>query len=381
MNIKRNVTSLVLATLMIIQGNLTFADTIEISTLSMELESNEQIYEEGTKAQLANVNDGTMKFIKEIAFDSFESGRDFGLYPSVTIAQAVLESRSGRSGLSTAPYHNLFGIKGFYEGQSVKMRTKEDDGSGNLYEIYANFKRYPSREAALRDHDRLLRYGLNGYYSCVWRENAASPLEATECLQGRYATDTKYSSKLMSIIEDYNLERFDELLTPRDLKWLSSDSLDPWELPIVDESTMEKIQTWATGANDSVKFSKKLRDVIESIENDNWKEYSADKYYIEQVLGVEIDFNDENINRHNKPKVGDIAIYKTETGDNEIIEHYAIVEGFRENSMLISEGVMSENGFHEVYRIVLEDSLRKYEFISIEEALNIEKIDYKDEMD
>lgn len=374
MGIKKRIGALALILVLATQSNLVSASTIEISTLSMELKSNEQVYEEGTKLQLSNVNDDTMVFIKDIAFDAIESGRDFGLYPSVTIAQAVLESGSGKSGLSTAPNHNIFGIKGFYEGQSVRMRTKEDDGSGNLYEIYSNFKKYPNKEAALRDHDRLLRYGLNGFYSCAWRENAGSPREATQCLQGRYATDTRYSSKLMNIIDTYNLERFDDLLTPRDLKWLSSDSLDPWELPIIKEGTMEKIQTWASGANDSVRFSKKLKDVIESIENGDWEEYSADKYYIEQVLGVEIDF-DEEIERYKEnPKAGDIAVYKVETGDHEIIEHYAIVEGFRQGSILISEGTMSENGFHEVYRVVLEDSLERYEFISVEELIEVKEI-------
>ncbi len=41
------------------------------------------------------------------------------------IAQAVVESGWGSSALSQAPYHNLFGIKGSYQGQTVYMDTLE----------------------------------------------------------------------------------------------------------------------------------------------------------------------------------------------------------------------------------------------------------------
>ncbi len=41
------------------------------------------------------------------------------------IAQAVVESGWGSSALSQAPYYNLFGIKGSYQGQTVYMDTLE----------------------------------------------------------------------------------------------------------------------------------------------------------------------------------------------------------------------------------------------------------------
>ncbi len=41
------------------------------------------------------------------------------------IAQALLESAYGTSGLSSAPNYNLFGVKGSYGGQVVYMATQE----------------------------------------------------------------------------------------------------------------------------------------------------------------------------------------------------------------------------------------------------------------
>ena len=47
------------------------------------------------------------------------------------IAQAALESAWGTSALSAEPNHNLFGVKGNYNGQSVNMYTLEDAGAQN----------------------------------------------------------------------------------------------------------------------------------------------------------------------------------------------------------------------------------------------------------
>lgn len=229
-------------------------DKLQLYTVDTELEAFSQKHIKGTQAQLSNVDQDSMRFIKNIAFDAYKSGSEYGIYPSIIIAQAVLESDSGKSGLSKAPNNNLFGVKGSYNGQSVKLLTKEDDGTGKLYTIYANFKKYPNREASLRDHGRLLREGLNGFYSGAWRENAETPEQAAKYLEGRYATDTSYSSKLINIINDYNLKRFDETLTDRDFLWLESDSLDPWELPVIDNPKVDVMQTWYPNLNNIAKI-------------------------------------------------------------------------------------------------------------------------------
>lgn len=330
---------------------------LELSTVDTELESGSQEHVKGTAEQLKKVNKDAMDLVKDIGFDTHVSGNDYGLYPSVTLAQAILESRNGNSGLSKAPYHNLFGVKGYYNGSSVQMLTKEDDGSGRLYSIYANFKSYPDRKSALRDHDRLIREGLSGFYSGTWRENAKTPAHAAKVLEGRYATDTSYASKLVTIINDYNLERFDEKLTDRDLAWLSSKSIDPFELPIVEDFKADKVQTWGSGLEDSIKINREV-EVNETVESYN-------KYYIEDYLGLTKDFSDSKNPRFKRdPESGDIAVYKIENSDNELVERYGIVEGVRIDSLLISEGIKGSSGLHAIYRSIPNSSLYKFEFIN-----------------
>lgn len=98
----------------------------------------------------------TEQFISQIGEEARELCQENDLYASVMIAQAVVESASGSSGLSCEPYNNLFGIKGSYEGKSVRMKTQEDDGKGNLETIVAEFRRYPSLTESLKDYVGLL---------------------------------------------------------------------------------------------------------------------------------------------------------------------------------------------------------------------------------
>ena len=51
-----------------------------------------------------------------------------GILASLTVAQAILESGWGKSGL-TVKANNRFGIKGTYNGASVSCNTKEWNGS------------------------------------------------------------------------------------------------------------------------------------------------------------------------------------------------------------------------------------------------------------
>lgn len=143
-----------------------------------------------------------MGIVEEIAQLVQKHARN--LYPSVSIAQACLESGWGKSELSLK-YNNYFGMK----GQGVKMKTLEDDGKGNLYEVIDSFRSYPTMEASVIDHERMFDTPFSQeFYREVLAAN--SPEEQCKALQGTYATDTTYASKLIKIIDDYNLKRYDE---------------------------------------------------------------------------------------------------------------------------------------------------------------------------
>ena len=141
--------------------------------------------------------DPTETFISQIGESARQLAQENDLYASVMIAQAILESGAGQSGLSSYPHYNLFGIKGSYAGQSAVMQTWEDDGNGNAYTI--NYE-------SLQDYVAVLK---QGHFAGAWKSNTSSYQDATSALTGVYATDTSYYAKLNHIIETYNLTQYD----------------------------------------------------------------------------------------------------------------------------------------------------------------------------
>ena len=81
-------------------------------------------------------NDTFFHFLKGFVLEDMAKT---GILASLTGAQAYIESNKGNSGL-TQKANNLFGIKGFYNGQSVRMKTTEYY-NGVAVKVYANFRR------------------------------------------------------------------------------------------------------------------------------------------------------------------------------------------------------------------------------------------------
>lgn len=136
----------------------------------------------------------------------------YGVYTSVMLAQAILESGWGVSDLATEG-NNLFGIKGDYNGAYITIKTAEWDASQGWYYIYANFCKYPSYYESFADNGNKIRNGVSWdhkYYSGAWKENAATYKDATAALQGKYATAPTYAATLNKMIESYNLTKYDE---------------------------------------------------------------------------------------------------------------------------------------------------------------------------
>ena len=125
---------------------------------------------------------------------------------SPIIAQAILESGWGKSGLASK-YHNYFGLKcgSSWKGKSVNMATKEEYKVGTLTNIRDNFRVYDSMEA-----------GIKGYFDFINTSRYAnlkgvkSPEEYVRRIKADgYATSSKYVDNVMRVIRDNRLTRFD----------------------------------------------------------------------------------------------------------------------------------------------------------------------------
>ena len=136
-------------------------------------------------------------FIQSISEEAWQIGQANDLYASVMIAQAILESDSGQSELSQPPHYNYFGIKGHYQGQTVRFLSWDDDGSGNVSHVYADFKSYGDPRSAMLDYAAILTSPL---YQQTRKSQTSSFRDATAALTGVYATDSHYQDKLNSLI-------------------------------------------------------------------------------------------------------------------------------------------------------------------------------------
>ena len=149
----------------------------------------------------------TKKFIDKIVPMVLEDYKVSGILPSLTIAQAILESGWGTSEL-TIKANNLFGIKAFndWKGKIYNINTKEYTSDGNIYNANANFKSYDSWKGGIEDHSVLLLG--NRYVKVRAAKNYKDA--CSEVYKAGYATDPNYPSKLIKLIEDYKLYEYDK---------------------------------------------------------------------------------------------------------------------------------------------------------------------------
>lgn len=165
-----------------------------------------------TATQNVNQEEGSQahqRFINKIVPTAQKMQSSYGVLPSITIAQAILESDWGTSTLASK-YNNLFGVKA-NDSNNVTLSTKEYQ-NGRYETVKAKFQVYDSWDASIEAHDRLLAYGTN------WNSNqyidvisANNYREAAIGLQtDGYATDPSYTQKLVSIIQKYNLDQYDQ---------------------------------------------------------------------------------------------------------------------------------------------------------------------------
>ena len=123
-----------------------------------------------------------------------------GVPASITLAQGIIESRSGQSALA-AEGNNHFGIKCHNSWRGRTMLV-DDDSKGECFRVY------DSAEESFRDHSDFLRY-RDRYKFLFDLERTDYQGWAYGLKQAGYATDPKYAGKLIKYIEDYNLSRFD----------------------------------------------------------------------------------------------------------------------------------------------------------------------------
>ena len=129
-----------------------------------------------------------------------------GIFPSVKMAQMILESGWGKD----APVilaNNYFGIKAgsSWKGEKIALSTPKDGSKVNY------FRKYASVSDSIKDHSNILvgkdRYIKSGVFSAKTPEEQAHALS-----KGGYAESKNYAGTLITLIDKYDLKNLDKML-------------------------------------------------------------------------------------------------------------------------------------------------------------------------
>lgn len=145
------------------------------------------------------------QYIEKYKDMAIEQMRRYGIPASITLAQGLLESGAGTSMLATKA-HNHFGIKtgGNWTGPYV---VKDDDKQGE------HFRKYDNARQSYEDHSLFL--STRGRYSSLFKLSQTDYKAWAHGLKAAgYATNPEYAQKLISLIEIYNLARYDRSAAP-----------------------------------------------------------------------------------------------------------------------------------------------------------------------
>ena len=151
------------------------------------------------------------KFIEEIKDEAIKNYKEYKILPSITIAQAILESSWGESDLAQI-YNNLFGIKAdsSWKGEYVTLETFE------FYDtkIEDKFRVYSNKNQSIKDHAKFLvdnqRYKKYGVFEAkTYIEQAYALQNAGYSTAEDNSGQKRYAKDLIELIRQYNLQLID----------------------------------------------------------------------------------------------------------------------------------------------------------------------------
>ena len=144
------------------------------------------------------------RYIKRYGKIAMEQMQHYKIPASITIAQGILESNSGKSILSRES-NNHFGIKCHKKWKGDFVRYNDDKPK-------ECFRKYKDAEESYHDHSRFLIDRKR--YHFLFKKSKIDNYRfwAKGLKKAGYATDPKYADKLITLIERYDLHILDVLV-------------------------------------------------------------------------------------------------------------------------------------------------------------------------
>ncbi len=227
------------------------------------------------------------KFIEKIGNAAVKYYNTYMILPSLTVAQAILESGWGKSDLAKK-CHNYFGMK-WVKGCGCKYKsykTSEQREDGTYYTITAKFRKYSSLSRGIKGYYEFLQYprykALRGVTDYV---RACELIK--EC---GWATSLSYTKLLISLIEQYDLTRFDQTVLKKQTEAKKKTKVK-WTPRIGDKVEVSgKIYGNGDGSGGSLKKSREKMYIVDLVRKDWYKYYigvAASKGGVRQGWGNE----------------------------------------------------------------------------------------------
>lgn len=156
--------------------------------------------EEKINFKLNFTDDDAKSYIKRFYHVAQAEQKRYKIPASITLAQALLESTAGKSRLANQN-NNHFGIKCFSNSCKKGHCTNFHDDNHKDF-----FRKFNGSWYSFREHSKLLQ--KKRYKSCY----KCQTIEcwAKELRKNGYATDKNYHKKIISLIEKFNLKKYDK---------------------------------------------------------------------------------------------------------------------------------------------------------------------------
>jgi Muramidase (flagellum-specific) len=145
-------------------------------------------------------------YAKQYSSVAISHQQKYKIPASITLAQGILESGAGQSQLARKS-NNHFGIKCHSDWRGARS-YHDDDARGEC------FRKYNRVEESYTDHARFLTERPR--YASLFKLNIRDYKGWARGLQSSgYATDKAYANKLIKLIEDYELYKYDSASAPK----------------------------------------------------------------------------------------------------------------------------------------------------------------------
>ncbi len=220
-----------------------------------------QIITETEHKAKSNLSAVTVAYVEKYAPMAMDEMRKFRIPASITLAQGILESGSGKSQLSSKS-NNHFGIK-CHKGWTGARVYHDDDAKGECFRKY----KYPS--TSYQDHSLFLSTRFR-YASLFKLRQDDYKGWAKGLKKAGYATDPKYPKKLISYIEKYQLYKYDDLVLKGKIRERDIVTEEVYEEAVLQEKPVATKGTYLVKREDTLySIARRYHISVESIKRLN----------------------------------------------------------------------------------------------------------------